>query len=196
MEIPFKQSPNYSTSTQKKLGVVLHFTLGAYKGAVEWLCNSNRPNRTSAHYIIGRNEGEVIQIVKDTDVAWHAGNISNPTERFKKVALKNLDGTYVNPNKYLIGIELACGYDMNNNKIVDPAEYKITEWQYKCLAELMKKWNFSADYVLSHNDIASYKENANEVRTEILARLVGEEMVNVPVPKSKVEKVLAYLKTI
>ena len=60
----------------------------------------------------------------------------------------------------------------------------------------MKKWNFPADYVLSHNDIASYKENANEVRSEILTRLVGEEMVNVPVPKSKVEKVLAYLKTI
>lgn len=169
--IPFKQSPNFSTTDQKKLGVCLHFTLGAYTGAVEWLSNGNRPNRTSAHYVIGRNEGEIIQLVKDTDVAWHAGVIFNPTERFKKIALKNLDGTFKNPNQYLIGIELATGYDINANGVVEPSEYDITEWQYKGLQGLLQGFGFKDDYIVVHKDIASYKEDVNAVRTEVLRRM-------------------------
>jgi N-acetyl-anhydromuramyl-L-alanine amidase AmpD len=206
MEIKFRPSPNYSTSAQKKIGAVLHFTLGSYAGAVEWLCNKNRPNLSSAHYIIGRNEGEITQIVKDGDVSWHAGNVYKPSERFTKVALKNLDGTYKNPNQYLIGIELAAGYDMGDaNKTVDPEEYKITPWQYQALQELLTKFNFDPKYIFTHKDIASYKEDTDEVRTEVLRRMNAtvvqsgnstEEMVAVHVPKSKVDKVMAYLKTI
>lgn len=169
--IPFKQTPNYAVGTQDKIGCVLHFTLGNYKGATEWLCNPNRPNRTSAHYIIGRNEGEIIQLVQDKDIAWHAGNISNPKERFKKIALKNLDGTYKNPNQYLIGIELATGYDLNLNGIVEPSEYSITEWQYKALQDLLQRFNYKNDYILVHNDIADYKEDVNDIRTEVLKRM-------------------------
>jgi N-acetyl-anhydromuramyl-L-alanine amidase AmpD len=106
MNIPFQQTPNYAQGNTKKIAVVLHFTLGAYAGAVSWLCNANRPNRSSANFVIGRKEGEIVQLVKLTDIAWHAGNISNPNDRAKRIMLKNLDGTYVNPNQYTIGIEL------------------------------------------------------------------------------------------
>jgi len=171
MEIKFDKSPNYSIGLLKKIGCVLHFTLGNYSGAISWLKNGNRPNRTSVHYVIGRNEGEIIQLVKDKDVAWHAGNIFNPTERFKKIALKNLDGTYKNPNQYLIGIELATGYDIDRDGVVEPSEYSVTEWQYKGLQALLSHFGFKNDYILSHNDIASYKEDVNAVRTEVLKRM-------------------------
>ena len=113
MNIQFQQTPNYTPGNTKKLAVVLHFTLGAYNGAVSWLMNANRPNRSSSNFIIGRNPGEIIQLVKLTDIAWHAGNISNPDDRAKRIMLKNLDGSYVNPNQYTIGIELAAGYDVD-----------------------------------------------------------------------------------
>jgi N-acetyl-anhydromuramyl-L-alanine amidase AmpD len=60
MNIQFKQTPNYTPGNTKKSVVVLHFTLGAYNGAVSWLSNANRPNRSSSHFVIGRNEGEII----------------------------------------------------------------------------------------------------------------------------------------
>ena len=131
--IPFQQSPNYTPGNTKKTAIVLHFTLGAYNGAVSWLMNANRPNRSSSNFIIGRNQGEIIQLVKVTDIAWHAGNISNPDDRAKKIMLKNLDGSYVNPNQYTIGIELAAGYDVDQDGVVEPNENDITEWQYQKL---------------------------------------------------------------
>ncbi len=158
---------------------MLHSTLGAYKGAVEWLSNANRPNRTSANYVIGRNPGEIVQLVKLTDIAWHAGAISNPNERARKIMLKNLDGSYVNPNQYTIGIELAAGYDVDKDGVVEPNENDVTEWQYEQLTELVKSFatNSDAAFILDpkniiiHGDITDYKEKPEIVRTELLKRL-------------------------
>ncbi len=181
MSILFQQSPNYTVGPKKKDTIVLHFTLGAYNGAVSWLTNANRPNRSSAHYVIGRKEGEIIQLVKLTDIAWHAGGISNPNDRAKKVMKKNLDGSWVNPNQYTIGIELAAGYDVDQDGTVEPNENDITDWQYKRLTELVKSFtnNPETDFVLNekniiiHGDIADYKEKPEIVRTELLKRLSG-----------------------
>lgn len=175
----FQQTPNYAIGPTKKTVVVLHLTLGAYSGAVSWLLNANRPNRSSAHFVIGRNPGEITQLVKIADVAWHAGNISNPNDRAKKVMLKNLDGSYVNPNQYTIGIELAAGYDVDKDGVVEPNENDITEWQYEQLTDLVKSFvnNPDAAFVLDpkniiiHGDIADYKEKPEIVRTELLKRL-------------------------
>jgi N-acetyl-anhydromuramyl-L-alanine amidase AmpD len=179
MKIEFKQTPNYATGPIKKSVIVLHLTLGAYNGAVSWLSNANRPNRSSAHYVIGRNEGEIVQLVKNTDIAWHAGNVSNPNDRAKRVMKKNLDGSYVNPNQYSIGIELAAGYDVDQDGAVEPNESDITEWQYKALTELVQsiasypETGFVLDEknIIIHGDIADYKEKPEIVRTNLLARL-------------------------
>jgi len=179
MKIEFKQTQNYATGPTKKSVIVLHLTLGAYNGAVSWLSNANRPNRSSAHYVIGRNEGEIVQLVKNTDTAWHAGNVSNPNDRAKRVMKKNLDGSYVNPNQYSIGIELASGYDVDQDGAVEPNENDITEWQYKALTELVQSiaqdpaTGFILDEknIIIHGDIADYKEKPEIVRTNLLARL-------------------------
>lgn len=179
MNIPLKQTPNYASANTKKTAIVLHFTLGAYAGAVEWLSNANRPNRSSANFVIGRKEGEIVQLVKVTDIAWHAGVVSNPNDRAKRIMKKNLDGTWVNPNQYTIGIELAAGYDVDLDGTVEPNENDITEWQYQQLTELVKSLANNPDtaFVLDeknivvHGDITDYKEKPEIVRAELLKRL-------------------------
>ncbi len=179
MNIPFQQTPNYTPNNTKKMVVVLHFTLGSYQGAVSWLSNADRPNRSSSNFVIGRKPGEIVQLVRLGDVAWHAGVISNPNDRAKKVMLKNADGSWVNPNQYTIGIELAAGYDMDQNGMVDPSENDITEWQYDTLVELIRSFanNSETAFVLDpkniliHGDIADYKEKPENVRTAVVGRL-------------------------
>jgi len=201
MNIPFQQTPNYAVGPTKKVVVVLHFTLGAYRGAVEWLSNANRPNRSSAHFVIGRNQGEIVQLVKVNDIAWHAGAVSNPNDRAKKIMLKNVDGTYVNPNQYTIGIELAAGYDVDQDGVVEPNENDITEWQYQQLTELVKSFSNNQDMafvldaknIVVHGDITDYKEKPEIVRTELLKRLFPVQPTNKEAIKSQIISLLNQL---
>ncbi len=201
MNIPFQQTPNYAVGPTRKVAVVLHFTLGAYNGAVSWLLNANRPNRSSAHFVIGRKEGEIVQLVKVTDVAWHAGVISNPNERAKRVMRKNLDGSWVNPNQYTIGIELAAGYDIDQDGTVEPNENDITEWQYQTLTELVRSFANNSDIafvldeknILIHGDITDYKEKPEIVRNQLLKRLFPVEPTNKEAIKSQIISLINQL---
>lgn len=201
MNIPFQQTPNYAVGPTKKAVVVLHFTLGTYSGAVEWLSNANRPNRSSAHFVIGRNPGEAIQLVKVTDIAWHAGVVSNPDERAKRVMKKNVDGTWVNPNQYTIGIELAAGYDVDQDGAVEPNENDITEWQYQQLTELVKAFANNPDTafvldeknIIIHGDITDYKEKPEKVRAELLKRLFPVQPTDKEAIKSQIISLLNQL---
>lgn len=201
MNTPFQQTPNYAVGPTKKTVVVLHFTLGSYAGAVSWLSNANRPNRSSAHFVIGRKEGEITQLVKITDIAWHAGAINNPNDRAKQIMLKNLDGSYVNPNQYTIGIELAAGYDVDQDGVVEPNENDITEWQYEQLTELIKSFENNPDTafalvpknIIIHGDIADYKEKPEIVRTELLKRLFPVQPGNKEAIKTQIISLLNQL---
>lgn len=201
MNISFQQTPNYSVGPTKKVVVVLHFTLGSYGGAVSWLLNANRPNRSSSHFVIGRKEGEITQLVRITDIAWHAGVVSNPNDRAKKIMRKNLDGTYVNPNQYTIGIELAAGYDVDQDGVVEPNENDITEWQYQQLTELVKSFTNNPDTafildeknIVIHGDITDYKEKPEIVRTELLKRLFPVAPTNKDAIKSQIISLINQL---
>lgn len=156
--IPFNQTKNYQKSNGvKKIGFVLHGTLGAYSGAVEWLLNSDRPNPTSAHYVIGREEGQVVQLVRNEDIAWHAGIISNPAKRFTDIMPKNANGTFKSPNHYFIGIEFVWGYDMDRDGTIEAVEKVLTPWQYKCALDIMQSSGIADPILVSHHEIASYK---------------------------------------
>jgi N-acetylmuramoyl-L-alanine amidase len=51
--------------------IVLHYTAGiTTESAVQWFMMPE--SKVSAHYIIGRT-GDVVQMVLNTDIAWHAG---------------------------------------------------------------------------------------------------------------------------
>jgi len=145
----FKQSPNFAKGTSKKLGFVLHGTLGSYAGAVEWLLKGDRPNPSSAHYIIGKKDGEVIQLVKNEDVAWHCGTVRNPLPRADQFLKKDpTTGKYINPNQYLIGIEFVWFPE-------DGAT--LTEWQYKTALEIIKNSGIPNPILVDHHSVCDYK---------------------------------------
>jgi N-acetyl-anhydromuramyl-L-alanine amidase AmpD len=53
--------------------VVIHVTEGSFWGSVRWLQNDQ--SESSSHYVVSRR-GEIVQLVHESDIAWHAGNWS------------------------------------------------------------------------------------------------------------------------
>ncbi|WP_336207385.1 golvesin C-terminal-like domain-containing protein [Nonomuraea sp. LPB2021202275-12-8] len=54
--------------------VVIHVTQGSYAGTISWFQNPSA--NVSAHYVVKSSNGAITQMVRDKDVAWHAGNSS------------------------------------------------------------------------------------------------------------------------
>jgi N-acetyl-anhydromuramyl-L-alanine amidase AmpD len=52
--------------------IVIHVAEGSYDGTIAHFQNPN--SKVSTHYVIRSADGEVTQMVKTKDVAWHAGN--------------------------------------------------------------------------------------------------------------------------
>jgi len=101
----------------------------------------NPRSKVSTHYIINRN-GKITQMVKDENIAWHAG-------KSKWKNLKNL-------NQYSIGIELVNkghqhGYQkFRNNQIKN---------LIKLCLNLKKKYSIKKENFLGHSDIAPLRKS-------------------------------------
>ncbi|GII88989.1 hypothetical protein Ssi03_69790 [Sphaerisporangium siamense] len=69
-------SGNYTASSRPSSyaidRVVIHITQGSYAGTISWFQNPSA--QVSAHYVVRSSDGAVTQMVRDKDVAWHAGN--------------------------------------------------------------------------------------------------------------------------
>ncbi|MEX1367013.1 MAG: N-acetylmuramoyl-L-alanine amidase [Nannocystaceae bacterium] len=52
--------------------VVVHTMQGYYAGSISWF--QNPAANVSAHYVMRSDDGEVTQMVRDTDRAWHVGS--------------------------------------------------------------------------------------------------------------------------
>ncbi|MCK6504801.1 N-acetylmuramoyl-L-alanine amidase [Myxococcota bacterium] len=63
---------NYSRGAADISYVVVHTVQGSYSGCISWFQNSSA--EVSAHYVVRSSDGQVTQMVKEEDVAWHAGN--------------------------------------------------------------------------------------------------------------------------
>ena len=169
MDIPKEKSPNQSETSYKKTVVIIHTTLGSFEGAKAWLLN--RASQASANYIISRT-GKLVELVDPTKMAWHSGRISNPSRAAQAVMKTTTWGSYVNPNKYTVGIEFAAGYDSDHDGQVDPDEKQYTDEQIKIGAELIKYLADRDDLdlvlkesnILTHQDFTSYKPNLQESR--------------------------------
>ena len=64
-------SPNYSSrggSTIRE--AVIHTTQGNYAGAISWL--RNPASQASAHYVVRSSDGQITQLVRESNKAWHA----------------------------------------------------------------------------------------------------------------------------
>ncbi|MBN6052444.1 N-acetylmuramoyl-L-alanine amidase [Nonomuraea sp. RK-328] len=69
-------SGNYTTSSRESSynidRVVIHVTQGSYAGTISWFQNPSA--NVSAHYVVKSSNGAITQMVRDKDIAWHAGN--------------------------------------------------------------------------------------------------------------------------
>ena len=62
---------NFATGREAAISqVIIHVTQGAYAGTISWF--KNPAAETSSHYVIRSSDGEVTQMVRDADTAWHA----------------------------------------------------------------------------------------------------------------------------
>lgn len=132
-EIKWKKSPNYSIRSNREISaIVLHHTASwNFEGTLDWMCQPEA--KVSAHYCISR-QGEIVQLVLDQHVAWHAGKSS-------------LEGR-PHVNNFSIGIEL----------LGNTCEKPLTEKQWNSMVWLVKrlmlKHNISAYRVVDHRKIS------------------------------------------
>lgn len=83
----FIQSPNYSSRAGAGIDkIVVHYTVaGTAKSTINWFLNP--ASKVSAHYIIDKN-GDIYQMVKDSDKAWHARHENRTSIGIEHVAKK------------------------------------------------------------------------------------------------------------
>lgn len=181
-------SPNFSKGTRPKIGYIIHGTLGSYEGAVNWLCTppEKRPviSYSSAHYVIAK-DGRVASLIADTDVAWHAGNISSPTPRAQQL-LPKVNGSFLNPNESFIGIELE--WFLGD---------KVTEAQYAAMVKIITTGGIKNPVLLTHKEVTNYKSDfqnaAGIVDTTILSEIqkrMAPVVVKPPVDAAKAQEFL------
>lgn len=169
MNIEFVETKNfYSRDGHKPEIIVIHIMLGTMNGTISWFKNPD--SQVSAHYLVGK-DGRVVQMVKDEEGAWHAGRIYNPTENAKRILKKNIWGSYINPNKYSLGIECE-GQDGDH----------WTEPQMESLAALVRmlcaRFDILRDrlHIMDHQDITSYKPQLDSWVAEVIRRLQQPEV--------------------
>lgn len=75
-------SANYTASSRESSYpinyVVIHTTQGSYSGTVSWFQNPSAS--VSAHYVIRSSDGQITQMAREKDIAWHAGNWTYNTQ--------------------------------------------------------------------------------------------------------------------
>ncbi|HEY9300885.1 N-acetylmuramoyl-L-alanine amidase [Microcoleus sp. FACHB-53] len=81
----FIQSPNHSSRAGADIDtIVVHYTTaGTVSGTIAHF--KNPTSQVSAHYVIDKN-GDIYQMVKDSDKAWHAANANRTTIGIEHVA--------------------------------------------------------------------------------------------------------------
>ena len=131
-------SPNFSpkkrTSKQIKF-IIFHYT-GMKKESEAINRLTNIQSEVSCHYLI-KNNGEIINLVPDLYVAWHAGKST-----WKKS--KSL-------NKNSIGIEISNpGHEFNYKKFSNQQINSLL----KLSKFLIKKYKINSKNILGHSDIA------------------------------------------
>ena len=139
MKIVENLTQNYSRKTRKIKYVIIHYT--GMQSEIESIKRLKDPkSKVSAHYLINVS-GKVIQLVKDNDVAWHAGK-----SRWKND--KNL-------NTLSLGIELQ---NKGHKQKYPSFPKKQINSLVLLLSKLKKKYKLSKKNILGHSDIAPLRK--------------------------------------
>ncbi|MDC0857176.1 N-acetylmuramoyl-L-alanine amidase [Rickettsiales bacterium] len=131
----FIKSPNFSVLKRSVRSIVLHYTQVNLNETLKIFLDEKK--QLSSHYVVSE-VGEVIQLVKDEDVAWHAG--------------KSYWRGVENLNNSSIGIEL-----VNDGKSKYPVK-QITSL-IKLLDDLRVKFVIDDINIIGHSDIAPLRKD-------------------------------------
>lgn len=138
--IEWAGTPNYrqGRNGRQPVAIVNHITAGAFPGCLSWM--QNPAAEASAHYLITK-KGNIFQLVKDEDTAWHAGAVNRPSWPL-------YDGT--NPNRYTIGIE----HEGQPGDELTGEQYQATLWLHR---QLISRWVIPVDrdHIIGHYRIDS-----------------------------------------
>ena len=146
MSIPFKTTLNYSPnfSIKKRSNnrikfLVYHYTgMKSEKAAIKRLTNIQ--SEVACHYFV-KNNGEIITLVPDTYIAWHAG-----VSEWKKYK-------FLNQNS--IGIEISNpGHQFGYKKF----SLRQINSIIKLSKFLIKKYKINKKNILGHSDIAPLRK--------------------------------------
>ena len=132
LSIKFIGSPNFDKVSNRRIKyIIIHYTgMKDQISAIQRL--QSKVAKVSCHYLISKR-GNIFQLVKDENVAWHAG---------KSRWLSDL-----NLNLKSIGIEL-----VNNGN--EPFAKKQINSLIKLLKFLKKNHQINKKFILGHEDIA------------------------------------------
>ena len=138
LKIKTNYSPNFNLKKRKKTNIellIFHYTGMKYeKDAINKLTDIK--SKVSSHYFIKKN-GEVLNLVPDLYVAWHAG-----TSQWRN---------YISLNKNSIGIEISNpGHNFNYENFTKKQINSV----YKLSKYLLNKYKIRNKYILGHSDIA------------------------------------------
>lgn len=135
MEILQTPSSNFTAGRKGRIivAIVNHITAGLMPGTLSWL--RNPAAKASAHYLISKN-GEIYQLVKDENTAWHAGIVNQPDWPL-------YDGS--NPNYYTLGIE----HEALAGEGLTEKQYQASLWLHQ---HLLNKWRIKLDrdHIIGH----------------------------------------------
>ena len=62
---------NYSNRTSAISAITIHVTQGSYASAISWF--KNCASKVSAHYVVRSSDGQITQMVSESQKAWHVG---------------------------------------------------------------------------------------------------------------------------
>ena len=138
LKIKTNYSPNFDTKKRKNTNIdflIFHYTgMKHERDAINKLTNSK--TKVSCHYFIKKN-GEILNLVPDLYIAWHAGISSWKKTKFL--------------NKYSIGIEISnSGHNFKKEKY----NRKQISSLLKLSRHLIKKYKIKSKFILGHSDIS------------------------------------------
>ena len=131
-------SPNFNSKKrdiQQIKFIIFHYT-GMKKESEAISRLTDIQSEVSSHYLI-KNNGEIITMVPESYIAWHAG--------------KSSWGSYKSLNKNSIGIEITNpGHDFNYKKFTKKQIISLLELS----KFLIKKYKINLKNILGHSDVA------------------------------------------
>lgn len=139
-EISGKKSPNCRPRVSQQgrpwaiTAIVLHDTVGAAPGAIDWLCNPE--SGVSAHVVITK-AGEIYRLVDDDEIAYHAGG--------------SLLHGQSSVNNFSLGVEMER---LPADDVADPwPDWQLAAASLWC-AEKCLQYQIPLNRIVAHADVA------------------------------------------